>query len=68
VIDEVIQMCDHVPRCPAAAAPHRLAAHVCVAHPEQGWSLLCNGVVVFDDGGVLLPDGAAFNPPARVAC
>jgi len=25
--------------------------------PEQGWSLLCNGVVVFDDAGALLPDG-----------
>jgi hypothetical protein len=27
------------------------------AHPEQGWSLLCNGVVVFEDFGELLPDG-----------
>jgi hypothetical protein len=26
-------------------------------HPEQGWSLLCNGVVLFDDDGELLPDG-----------
>jgi len=25
--------------------------------PEQGWSLLCNGVVVFDDAVALLPDG-----------
>jgi hypothetical protein len=25
------------------------------SHPEQGWSLLCNGVVLFDDGGELLP-------------
>jgi hypothetical protein len=24
-------------------------------HLEQGWSLLCNGVVLFDDGGELLP-------------
>jgi hypothetical protein len=23
-------------------------------HPEQGWSLLCNGVVLFDDAGVLV--------------
>jgi hypothetical protein len=29
------------------------------SHPEQGWSLLCNGVVLFDDGGELLPDGSA---------
>ncbi|MEU9890532.1 DUF5999 family protein [Sphaerisporangium sp. NPDC051011] len=26
-------------------------------HPEQGWSLLCNGDVVFDGTGELLPDG-----------
>jgi hypothetical protein len=29
------------------------------SHPEQGWSLLCNGVVLFDDDGELLPDGSA---------
>ena len=29
------------------------------ARPEQGWSLLCNGVIAFDDGGDLLPDGFA---------
>jgi len=32
--------------------------------PEQGWSLLCNGVVVFADTGVLLPDGQSI-PPHR---
>jgi hypothetical protein len=40
-------------------------------HPGQGWSLLCNGVVLFDDGGALLPDGRAVAPaatgPARMA-
>jgi hypothetical protein len=30
---------------------------VVAAHPEQGWSLLCNGVVVFEDFGEILPDG-----------
>jgi len=34
------------------------------AHPEQGWSLLCNGVIVFDDTGELLPDGREV-PPYR---
>jgi hypothetical protein len=33
-------------------------------HPEQGWSLLCNGVIAFDDGGDLLPDGRAVRPAA----
>jgi hypothetical protein len=41
-----------------------MAAHVVVGHPEQGWSLLCNGVVVFDDAGALLPDGRALGPRA----
>jgi eukaryotic-like serine/threonine-protein kinase len=46
--------------------------------PEQGWSLLCNGVVIFEDTGELLPGGAfiaphrptdlaAFDRPASVA-
>ncbi len=47
-------MCQHQPRCPGALAPDRTAARVVTSHPEQGWSLLCNGVVLFDDAGVLL--------------
>ena len=43
-------------------APDRLAARPLARHPEQGWSLLCNGVVLFDDGGQLLPDGRAVFP------
>jgi hypothetical protein len=31
-------------------------------HCEQGWSLLCNGVVLFTDAGELLPDGRAVVP------
>jgi hypothetical protein len=34
-----------------------------VSHPEQGWSLLCNGVVLFDDAGALLPSGSEVAPP-----
>lgn len=49
--------CEHIPSCPGADATDRDAAHVIAAHPEQGWSLLCNGVVVFEDFGELLPDG-----------
>ena len=49
--------CPHLPRCPAATAPGRDAARTVAAHPEQGWSLLCNGVIVFDDTGELLPGG-----------
>jgi hypothetical protein len=49
--------CVHVPPCPNADGPDRDAAHVLVCHPEQGWSLLCNGVVLFEDTGEILPDG-----------
>jgi uncharacterized protein DUF5999 len=30
-------------------------------HPEQGWSLLCNGIVVFDDAGELILGGRAIS-------
>jgi len=60
-------MCEHQPRCAGALAPDRMAAHVVVSRPEQGWSLLCNGVVVFDDAGALLPDGRALDPRASGA-
>ena len=52
-------MCPHHPPCPPAEAPDHDAARVVAGHPEQGWSLLCNGVVVFEDYGELLPDGTA---------
>ena len=52
--------CQHVPACPSAADFDRDAAHVLVSHPEQGWSLLCNGVVLFEDTGELLPDGQSI--------
>jgi len=49
--------CVHIPACPTADAADRDAAHVVSAHPEQGCSLLCNGVVVFEDFGEILPNG-----------
>jgi hypothetical protein len=58
-------LCRHTPPCPPAEAPDRDAAHVVSAHPEQGWSLLCNGVVVFEDFGELLPDGSCLGARRR---
>lgn len=49
-------MCVHQPACPPADSFDRDAAHVVSGHPEQGWSLLCNGVVLFEDNGEILPD------------
>jgi len=54
--------CPHRPTCPSAEAPDRDAARCEARHPEQGWSLLCNGVVCFEDTGELLPDGHAIAP------
>jgi hypothetical protein len=55
-------LCEHVPPCPGAAQTDHEAARVVATHPEQGWSLLCNGVVTFDDNGELLPDGRVVAP------
>jgi hypothetical protein len=54
--------CQHRPRCPGAAARDRAAACVVACHPEQGWSLLCNGVVLFDDAGVMVLAGPVPSP------
>ena len=62
VADAPSGSCPHTPTCPVPSDPDREAAHVIVSHPEQGWSLLCNGVVIFEDTGELLPDGASIAP------
>ena len=54
--------CCHQPACPPADATDHDAARVIHAHPEQGWNLLCNGVIVFDDTGELLPDRRIVAP------
>ncbi|MEU2718884.1 DUF5999 family protein [Streptomyces sp. NPDC007205] len=59
-------MCTHIPKCPAADSPDREAAHTIASHPEQGWSLLCNGVLVFEDTGEVLPDGRIVAPHRAV--
>ena len=56
------QPCTHSPACPGATAADHDAARVVRSHPEQGWSLLCNGVVVFEDTGEILPDGRTVAP------
>ena len=58
-------MCQHQPRCPEWPAPDHLAARIVADQPGQGWSLLCNGVIVFDDGGELVADGCAVVPGHR---
>src|ERR1700709_2124963 len=55
-------MCQHIPTCPGSQDAAREAARVVSSHPEQGWSLLCNGVILFEDTGELLPDCSTVNP------
>jgi hypothetical protein len=63
-VPDPLALCRHEPRCPSPDAADRYRAHVLVSHPEQGWSLLCNGVIVFDDLGALLP-GHGYLPAQR---
>ncbi|MDL4776579.1 MULTISPECIES: DUF5999 family protein [Thermomonosporaceae] len=55
-------MCPHQPPCPSPDRSDRDAARTLASHPEQGWSLLCNGVVLFEDTGELLPNGGIIAP------
>ena len=56
------QQCPHRPLCPRALAHDRSGARIRASHPEQGWSLLCNGVVIFDDGGAPPQKEASASP------
>jgi hypothetical protein len=60
-------MCPHTPTCASASASDRASARIVAAHPEQGWNLLCNRVIVFDDGGYLLPPDPSRATPPRSA-
>ena len=60
-------MCPHLPQCPDAHATDREAARAVASHPEQGWTLLCNGVVMFEDTGELLPGGEIIAPHRTAA-
>ena len=55
----------HIPNAQLIIYPD---ASTVASHPEQGWSLLCNGVIVFDDMGEILPGGRVIPPhtPAYV--
>jgi hypothetical protein len=61
-VREDSEMCTHLPRCPDGRAADRRAARVVACHPEQGWNLLCNGVVLFDDSDELLLKAPAARP------
>jgi len=61
-------MCPHQPPCPFAESLDRAAAHTVVARLEQGWSLLCNGAILFESMGELLPAGRVSPRPPTGQC
>jgi Family of unknown function (DUF5999) len=61
-----VRMCQHQPHCPTADAADHDAARVIAAHPEQGWVLLCNGIIRFEDGGELLASVLNTTDPAAL--
>nr|WP_239091841.1 DUF5999 family protein [Streptomyces sp. SID14478] len=64
---KIPSMCQHQPSCPTADSADREAAFPVAHHPEQGWSLLCNGVLLFEDTGELLPNGTIIAPHRPLA-
>ncbi|MFJ8762102.1 DUF5999 family protein [Streptomyces cyaneofuscatus] len=56
------RVCAHKPRCPAPTAPDHGAARVKAHLPDQGYALLCNGVVRMEDTGEVLPNGDVVAP------
>ncbi|MFV5995386.1 DUF5999 family protein [Streptomyces sp. NPDC056231] len=62
-------MCQHQTPCPTAEASDREAAKTVARDDILGWALLCNGVLLFDDTGELLPEGRIISPhrPAALA-
>lgn len=54
MLTEVSQMgCSHSPACPGHDDADAAAAVIVVDHCEQGWYRLCNGLILFEDGGCL---------------
>ncbi len=54
--------CYYQPPC-LPMAPDRLAVRIIVASPEQGWSMLRNRVIMFDDTGAITPAGEVICSP-----
>ncbi len=45
--------CSHSPACPDRNDRDAVAAAIVADHCEQGWYQLCNGLILFEDGGCL---------------
>ena len=60
-------MCTHSPRCPDTHAADCCTAQVVADRSDQGWCRLCNGVILFDDGHYLTPDGHDHDRAERLS-
>ena len=60
-------MCSHRAPCLPAARRDRDAARTVARHPEQGWGVLCNGVIASGDTGEILPGGRVIPSPRTAA-
>ena len=56
-------MCSHMPHCADANDARCCTAHILADHHDQGWCLLCNGLILFDDGYCLHPNGEVTSVP-----
>lgn len=54
--------CMHQPECPPADAADCQAAQVLTHCLELGYSLLCNGILTFEDTGCVMPNGRVVSP------
>lgn len=60
-------MCVHEPRCPDADSSDREAAVVTASCPQDGYTIRCNGVIMFEDTGGILPNGELIAPHRAMA-
>jgi hypothetical protein len=54
--------CTHRPICPDWNTSSHDMAKVVADHHEQGFIRLCNGVIILDDTGEILPNGTLVAP------
>ncbi len=48
--------CPHTPTCPPVQAPDAAAARIVADHlQDSGYALLCNGAVLLEGDGLLVP-------------
>jgi hypothetical protein len=60
MLAEVSRMnCSHSPACPDRNDADAAAAAIVADHCEQGWYRLCNGLILFEDGGCLNGTGCS---------